>query len=288
MGVITIGILTGDRRAECMIPFLLEKGFRIITYGGKHVQDTEQATDMVLLWEEASAIVGGTPVFAKENITEEEVLQALQKTQYVKNHQQSKKRKLFLGGVLRPEFCSEIEENGVLSYDFMKEERIAAFNTIATAEGAIAEAILHQPTNLHGSQCLILGYGRCAKVLARKLKGLDANVTITCRNPKELAMAQALGFGAFPLERLKAELWKYEFIFNTIPRIILQRPQLLNTMEHVLIVDIASGEGGVDFKTAQELGIQTLHCLGLPGTYAPVSSARILAEYTAEKVMANC
>lgn len=287
MGKITIGILGGDRRTECMIPFLLEKGLRVTAFGVKQLQGAEEVTEICQLWEESAAVVGGTPLFARENITARQLIQGLRETEYERNQEQEERRKLLLGGVITQECCEEMEKLSVICYDFMKEESIAAFNTIATAEGTIAETILHQPTNLHGSQCLILGYGRCARVLAKKLKGLDANVTISCRNVKDLAMARALGFHAFPLEHLKSELWKYQMIYNTIPKVLIQRPQLLNMGKDAFIVDIASGDGGVDFKAAQELGIQAIHCLGLPGKYAPVSSAKILAEYTAEKVMQN-
>ena len=60
----------------------------------------------------------------------------------------------------------------------MKMDDVAIYNAIATAEGAIMEAIKMQPINLHKSRCLVLGYGRCAKVLAAKLKGMDAQVTV--------------------------------------------------------------------------------------------------------------
>ena len=60
----------------------------------------------------------------------------------------------------------------------MKDESIAVFNAVATAEGAILEAMLHKQTNIHHSRTLVLGYGRCGKVLSEKLKGLSAHVTV--------------------------------------------------------------------------------------------------------------
>ena len=51
----------------------------------------------------------------------------------------------------------------------------------------------NHPAALHGSGCLILGYGRCAKVLAEKLKGLSAEVTVCCRSEQQRAAAQASG-----------------------------------------------------------------------------------------------
>ena len=45
-------------------------------------------------------------------------------------------------------------------------------NTIATAEGAIAQAILRSPENLRGSICLVIGYGKCGRTLAGYLRNM--------------------------------------------------------------------------------------------------------------------
>ena len=45
-----------------------------------------------------------------------------------------------------------------------------------------------------------------------------------------------------------------------------------------LILDMASEPGGVDYKAAEELGITAVLLPGLPGKYAPASSAEILAD----------
>ena len=41
----------------------------------------------------------------------------------------------------------------------------------------------------------------------------------------------------------------------------------------VLIVDLASRPGGVDWKAAKDLGIKAVHALALPGQLTPVSGA---------------
>lgn len=51
-----------------------------------------------------------------------------------------------------------------------------------TAEGAVAEAISLSPVNLYRSRCLVTGYGRCAAILADRLKGMGARVTVAGRN----------------------------------------------------------------------------------------------------------
>lgn len=59
---------------------------------------------------------------------------------------------------------------------------------------------------------------------------------------------------------------------------------LKNVDLSALIIDIASSPGGVDYDAAQRLGISALHCLGLPGKYAPASSARHLKQFIESKL----
>ena len=50
------------------------------------------------------------------------------------------------------DYCSK---HFVGFFDFMDDEEIAAKNAVATAEGAVCEAIAHSPVNLEGSSCLL-------------------------------------------------------------------------------------------------------------------------------------
>ena len=43
-----------------------------------------------------------------------------------------------------------------------------------------------------------------------------------------------------------------------------------------VILDIASSPGGVDFAAAKELSVTAAACPGLPGKYAPLSSAQAI------------
>ena len=166
----------------------------------------------------------------------------------------------------------------------MKEETIAVFNAVATAEGAIAQAICGKDTNLHGSRALVLGYGRCGRVLCEKLKGLSAHVTVCTRNPEAQAWARAMGMetmDTLSAKREKEKLPLFEYIFNTVPAVILKEEELRKMNREALIIDIASGAGGVDYEAADKFGIKALQCLGLPGRYAAKTSADCLAEFTA-------
>jgi len=186
--------------------------------------------------------------------------------------------KLF-GGVLPLDLKNRCDSLGIYYQDLMKQEEITLYNTIATAEGTIAEAILGSTTNLHSSSCLILGFGRCARTLAEKLKGLCGSVTIAARSPIALSAAYAASYRTVNLSCLEEEIYEFDFIFNTIPALVLSKELLVKTNPNVLIIDIASAPGGVDFTYAKEIKRNAKLCLGLPGKYAPKSSALALNQH---------
>jgi dipicolinate synthase subunit A len=138
------------------------------------------------------------------------------------------------------------------------------------------EAIKSSDINLHKSNCLILGYGRCGKVLADKLKGLGAYTTIAARNVDALACAHAAGLSTVRLCDIKSFLPSFSYIFNTIPALIMDQECLKLVSKDVVIIDIASAPGGVDYVYALNNGISAKLCLGLPGKVAPRASADIL------------
>lgn len=281
-----IAVIGGDKRTAYMIPFLKERGYRVICYKIYNIKEEGQkippvgkvrvradgyADSLKQAVESAEIIVGGIPMEKKGIVNIRELSRHIRKCHTI------------FGGVIPEAFREECAERGIVCYDFMKDEGIAIFNAVATAEGAILEAMLHKQTNIHGSKSLVLGYGRCGKVLAEKLKGLSAMVTVCGNNQTELALAEAMGMETLPLKELKACLAEFEYIYNTVPALILNEELLEQVEKDALIVDIASGKGGIDYKAADKMQIRTLHCLGLPGKYAGQVSAKRLAEYVADK-----
>lgn len=182
----------------------------------------------------------------------------------------------FMAGAIPNAFRELLEKKKVNCIDLMNNEELTWFNTIATAEGAISEAISNKNTNIHCSKCLVLGFGRCAKTLALKLKGLDAHVCIAARSAKAKSQAQAFGFEVIGFTSLYKYLDMFDYIFNTVPDKVLMKQELEGVKKDVLIIDIASAPGGVDFEAAKELNINAHLCLGLPGIYSPLESSKAL------------
>lgn len=186
------------------------------------------------------------------------------------------KNHMLIGGVIPSDIVDFCSKKGIFCFDLMKSDKIAIMNAIATAEGTIMEAIKHSDRNLHKSNCLILGYGRCGKILATKLMGMDAFSTVAARSDDALAYAYASGSSAIKLCDIKTVLPTFDYIFNTIPSLVLDQENLKLVSQDVLIIDIASAPGGVDYEYALNHGINAKLCLGLPGKVAPRSSADIL------------
>lgn len=200
-----------------------------------------------------------------------------------------KKGQKIFGGCIPYEIKKEAKKKEIPCYDYMEDESIAMYNSIATAEGAIAEIIRTFPYNLHGEKVLILGYGRCGKTLAGKLSALDARVTI-CVRRKEVAMeAYALGNEILFIDNLfnnlKEEIPKYSIVINTIPERIFdtnERKVLgnqANTHKKIRFYELASYPYSMDIDAAKQEGVLLEVCGSLPGKYSPVSSAMILRDY---------
>ena len=270
-----IAVIGGDKRTAYMIPFFMEKGYRVIGYKVYRNKNMEIKADgyadsLKQAVESASVIVGGIPIEKKRIVNLREL------SRHIRKH-----HKIF-GGVIPESFRQECIERSIECYDFMKDESIAIFNAVATAEGAILEALSHKQTNIHYSRTLVLGYGRCGKVLCDKLKGLSARVTVCGNSAPELALAQALGIEVLPFKDLGEKIGEFEYIYNTIPAVVLEEGILEKVDDDALIIDIASGRGGLDHKAA-EGKVKALHCLGLPGNYAGKVSAKKLSEYVMNK-----
>lgn len=149
-------------------------------------------------------------------------------------------------------------------------------NAIPSSEGAIHAAMSQSSVILHGNECLVVGYGRIGKVLAKQLSGLGAHVSVFARNPCDRALARAMGFSVVSPDDWHSALGQYRFIFNTVPYLLLDRHALGLVRQDVLIIDVSSAPYGVDFGAAKELSIKASLEPALPGRYSPETAGQIL------------
>ena len=80
------------------------------------------------------------------------------------------------------------------------------------------------------------------------------------------------------LKELKQEIGKFDIIFNTIPTEILEKELLSEVKEDAVIIELASKPGGVNRKVAEELKINVVEALALPGKVAPLTVAEYIRD----------
>ena len=149
-------------------------------------------------------------------------------------------------------------------YDYSAKEEFAVANALLTAEGAVEIAMNEYEGTIFDSKCLVCGFGRIGKMLAKMLKSLNAQVTVSARNEVDFAYIDALGCKHINTNALKS-VKGYDLVFNTIPVMIFDSDLLMNTDRNTIIIDLASLPGGVDFEAARRYKTDAVRALSLPG-----------------------
>jgi len=162
--------------------------------------------------------------------------------------------------------------------ELMGLDEVAILNSIPSAEGAVQMAMENSSITIHGSSSLVLGFGRTAITLARLLAAMGSRTTVVARNSAHRARAVEMGLGAADFPQLGDAAAKADFLYNTVPAMVLDKDALGRVSAEALIIDLASPPGGTDFEEAQRLGIKAILAPGLPGKVAPKTAGRILAD----------
>lgn len=274
-------IIGGDLRIIKLAKMLAEEGNIVYTYGLEKAEELKDVENIIFCEKLNKAIqnteivVGPIPFssngkdinspFSDKNISIRELM-------YVIN------AKILIAGSIQPEIYDLANDEYIEIIDIMKREELAVLNTISTAEGTIEIAIANTNKILHGSDVLILGFGRIGKVLARKMAGLSAKVTCAARKDEDLAWIKAYGHKATNINTLGENLSQYDIIINTVPHLILTPERLQYVSDDCLLIDLASNPGGIDKRSAKDKGLKLIWALALPGKVAPVTTAEFIKD----------
>lgn len=272
-------IIGGDLRIVKLAKMMAEDGNVINTFGLEKAEELNECKNIVFhnslgsAVKSADIIIAPIPfskngveinsTFSNKKILIEELLNNI-------------KHKKLIAGSIKQEIYNIAERNDTKVIDIMKNEDVAILNAISTAEGAIEVAFSNTQNTLHGSNVLILGFGRLGKVLAKKLEGLSAKVTCAVRKNEDFAWIKAYGYKSTNINNLSENLYNYDIIINTVPVLILNKMRLQKLKKDCLLIDLASNPGGIDFEEAEKLGIKCVWALALPGKVAPVTTAEII------------
>lgn len=273
-----IAVLGGDERSIKLANLLKIDGHKVKLFGFDKTRinslDISEKLDLAI--QESNIVIGPLPC-SNDNILLNTPLYS-EKIKIEEIFKKMTSEQIFIAGKLSNEISSIADLYNITTIDLLKREEMAVLNAIPTAEGAIQVAMEEMDITLHGTNTLILGFGRIGKILAKILQGIGANVYVEARSYADLAWVSSYGYYPVHLNELGDYLYQMDVVFNTIPTMILNEEMLLKLSKECLVVDLASNPGGVDFQKSKELGIKTVWALGLPGKVAPVTAAEIMKE----------
>lgn len=262
----TIGILGGDRRMSLLSHYLKEDGYTVRTWA------LPGGVEPSALCDAAGAEVIILPVpMARDgtlngtDLALPELWKLLHPTQRI------------FAGAVRAEDKEAAQGRGLTITDFFSREELSVRNAVPTAEGAIETAMQHLSVTLHGTPCLVIGFGRIGKLLAHDLKALGAKVTVSARKLSDLAWIDAFGYAGEHTNRLFGKLGDFRVIFNTVPQQVVGEALLQELMPDCLLIELAS-ISGFDLAAVEKLRLNYIKAAGLPGKVAPETAARAMKE----------
>lgn len=274
----SFAIIGGDLRMITLAELLYNDGYRVVTYG----QTTTQSIHSYDIAELDQAILGADIVilpipvldkagnifapYAKEPISFSAILNRM-----------NRKQTLFAGNM--PEAAKQLSEiHGIRTLDYFKCEELTIKNALLTAEGAIQTVLNNYAKALCDSNICVIGFGRIGKFLAKILSGFGVKITIAGRRPETEALAASYGYAYTDTNFPLADPAKYDMLINTAPSPVITENLMSSLCKDVLIIDLASGEGGTDFAAAEALGIKAIHALSLPGKTAPTAAGEAIKQ----------
>lgn len=265
-------IIGGDYRYRLLKELLEKDGYVVSIYGNIYSESTDSLDSCIF---NSKAVIAPIPITKDESIIN---MSENFKTSIDElfNSMSSHNVKILIGGVISSKFQESASLMDISSIDLFSREEVAINNAIPTAEGAIMTAIQESDRVLFKSKALVLGFGKCGKVLSNMLKGIGADVNITYRKKSDEAYINSINCTPISIKDFDRNLSSYDFIFNTIPAQILNKEILKRIRKDTVIIDIAQAPGGIDYSYARKLNLKALYCPGLPGRVAPYSAAEIL------------
>ena len=268
-------VVGGDLRNVELAKLLKEDRKIVYTYG----MNINSSEPLEKILEDVEVVIGPIP-FSRDGLTVNSTF--VESQILIKDLLGKIKEKTLIAGNISEDIIKMAQKYNIKVIDVMKNEKLAILNTIATAEGTIELMIANTNTIIFDSNVLILGFGRVAKTLANRLKGLVKSITCASREDDELAWIEVYGYKIIDLNILNQSqdilrsLSNYDVIINTIPSMILDTDRLQYVKRDALLIDLASNSGSIDKEETKKQGLKLIHALGLPGKVAPVSSAKFI------------
>lgn len=281
-----IAVVGGDRRESAAAAFFVEQGAAVRMYGPPWqdgLAGARQARSLADAIEGARVIVGPVKGIDQDNhLYGAPGLPGLWVTPAVM--EKVAPDAVFFIGSANAWLRERAPERGFRLVELLERDDFSILNSIPTAEGAVQKAMEESDVTIFGNESLVVGFGRTGQTLSSTLRGLGGRVTVAARDSGDLARVLACGYRPLASADLAEGAEVADFIFNTVPDLVLTRAVLARTRATVVIVDIASAPGGTDFAAADALGRRAFLTPGLPGKVAPRTAGRYLAQVVWQQV----
>ena len=186
------------------------------------------------------------------------------------------KNKVVFAGIVSS-LIEDVKPSGLYIRDYYQREDFLIPNALLTAEGAVSIALKEYGKSSFSRRCLVVGFGRIGKILAKLLKNMRAKVTVSASSVKDISLAKISGFETTNVSKIN-EKADFDLIFNTVPALVLDAAVLSFLSSARMIIDLASAPGGTDKFAAEELGIKLIPALGIPGKCFPEAAGEIIAD----------
>ena len=271
-----VALVGGDRRSALLAQLLWRDGHRVRCYAlEKALLPAEIPRDSCLpaALYGADAVILPVPAekgpllntpLSAQNLTLEELWDNLWPEQWV------------FGGGFGEASAARALQGGQILCDLLRRPGFVTGNAALTAEAAVGILIRESEGSLRHSRCLLLGCGRIGKLLARKLAGLGADVTVMARKAADRALVAELGYTPLEPEALEGRIGDFDLIVNTVPARVLSDAALCCVAPEALLLELASPPGGFNRDLARNIGLRALIAPGLPGQYSPLAAARLM------------
>ena len=271
-----VALVGGDRRSALLAQLLWRDGHRVRCYAlEKALLPAEIPRDSCLpaALYGADAVILPVPAekgpllntpLSAQNLTLEELWDNLWPEQWV------------FGGGFGEASAARALQGGQILCDLLRRPGFVTGNAALTAEAAVGILIRESEGSLRHSRCLLLGCGRIGKLLARKLAGLGADVTVMARKAADRALIAELGYTPLEPEALEGRIGDFDLIVNTVPARVLSDAALCCAAPEALLLELASPPGGFNRDLARNIGLRALIAPGLPGQYSPLAAARLM------------
>ncbi len=268
---IKFAVVGGDYRYKFLSEILKDDGYIVNVYGNKYCNDDGLENTL----KGADAVIAPIPFSKNEINVYMEGCTAITIEELMDNMARNNIKSIICG-VISKGIRRKLEASNIRYFDLFDMEEVAIKNAIPTAEGAVMTAIQESSKVLFKSEALVIGYGRCGKILSKMLDGIGAEVSVTFRKKADEAYINAYGMTAVNIKNIENNINKYDFIFNTAPATVLGSEMLKRIKKDCVIIDLAQAPGGLDYNYARELNLKAIYCPGLPGRIAPYTAAEVL------------